>query len=379
MGLPLSNSTPVNNVNWKHIDRPQTLSPNISANSVPIGRLAGYVSRYSPYAFGAYLLADSAVGIYNYFNKDTVKAVADDVPAHAGDFKEIPKFEEVAKSEKEKADSTQTNLIDAIQNLNSPDKFEMEMEMKRHGDFALVNAIDRQTALVNANSQLTNKILESSVAVNIELVEALTVIANGLGEGSVNVAYKDSQLSTTIDIVTALSNIDSKMTELISSTSSEAVAESIRRFKPVEVREVNTEIKFPDSHTVKINRTKEEIKLTKQKLEEMPDRINLTKQRREEMTDRVPLTKQKLKHINYELEPVQLDNIADDIPKATPQEMRAIKDAVVAKKNSDENTFDVDNSDIEDMFDMPDLSSIFNFIGKSGRYEDVTANHKVSE
>jgi len=79
------------------------------------------------------------------------------------------------------------------------------------------------------------------------------------------------------------------------------------------------------------------------------------------------LTDKKLEHITYETTPVQLENLGDTIPKATPQEMRALKDVAVAKKNSDENTFEIDEDDIADMFTLPDISEVFSFNGKTKR------------
>lgn len=83
----------------------------------------------------------------------------------------------------------------------------------------------------------------------------------------------------------------------------------------------------------------------------------------------VSLTDKKLEHITYEMTPVQMNNIEDDIPSMSPQAMRALKDAVVAKKNSDENTFEVKDDDIDDMFGggFPDISEIFSFSKKTER------------
>jgi hypothetical protein len=83
------------------------------------------------------------------------------------------------------------------------------------------------------------------------------------------------------------------------------------------------------------------------------------------------LTSKKLEHIIFETTPQQFDNIEDDIPSASPQHMRAIKDAVVAKKNSDENTFEFDNEDYLDAFPDIDLSSIFQFMKKSERWSGL--------
>ena len=79
------------------------------------------------------------------------------------------------------------------------------------------------------------------------------------------------------------------------------------------------------------------------------------------------LVAKQLEHITFETTPVQLDNMGDAIPELSPQKMRAVKDAVVAKKNSDENTFELDEDEYDDYFGIPDISSIFGFDKKSER------------
>ncbi|WP_324171720.1 hypothetical protein [Sulfurimonas sp.] len=83
--------------------------------------------------------------------------------------------------------------------------------------------------------------------------------------------------------------------------------------------------------------------------------------------DELNLTSKKLAHITFETTEIQLDNLGDNIPRVTPQKMRALKDVAVAKKNSDENTFDLDENEYDDWFTMPDLASIFNYNYKSAR------------
>ena len=78
-----------------------------------------------------------------------------------------------------------------------------------------------------------------------------------------------------------------------------------------------------------------------------------------------------VKKEEFESTPIELDNLGDEIPKLSPQQMRAVKNAVVAKKNSDENTFELDADDIEDMFGMPDISDIFKFNKKTERIKSV--------
>ena len=81
-----------------------------------------------------------------------------------------------------------------------------------------------------------------------------------------------------------------------------------------------------------------------------------------------------VKKEEFESTPIELDNLGDEIPKLSPQQMRAVKNAVVAKKNSDENTFELDADDIEDMFGMPDISDIFKFNKKTERIKSVVGD-----
>ncbi|MFA6195651.1 MAG: hypothetical protein WC656_03290 [Sulfurimonas sp.] len=101
-------------------------------------------------------------------------------------------------------------------------------------------------------------------------------------------------------------------------------------------------------------------------------------------TQRTPtesaLTTKKLEHITYETTPMSHDNLGDVVPEMTPQEMRAKKDYAVAQKNSDENTFELDDDDYEDMFGLPDITDIFSRWTATDRLEksllgDVTNAH----
>lgn len=84
------------------------------------------------------------------------------------------------------------------------------------------------------------------------------------------------------------------------------------------------------------------------------------------------LTKKQLDIATFETTEIQLSNMGDDIPKATPQKLRAIKDAVTAKKNSDENTFDLDTDDYDFLMDgLPNIESIFKLDSKSNRLDEV--------
>lgn len=73
------------------------------------------------------------------------------------------------------------------------------------------------------------------------------------------------------------------------------------------------------------------------------------------------LVTKKLEYYTKETTEIQLDNFGDNIPPLSPQMYRAYKDAVVAKKNSDENTFELDDDDYNSMFNMPDLSELLKY------------------
>jgi len=80
-----------------------------------------------------------------------------------------------------------------------------------------------------------------------------------------------------------------------------------------------------------------------------------------------------LEKVKFETTPIKLDNV-EDIPEATPQHLEALKNAVVAKKVSDENTFELDDDDYDDLFDPlanVDISEMFKFENKSVRLSDA--------
>ena len=83
------------------------------------------------------------------------------------------------------------------------------------------------------------------------------------------------------------------------------------------------------------------------------------------------LTSLHIQKEKFELKPIELNNLGDEIPKLSPREMEAVKNAVMAKKYSDENTFELDGDDIEDMFGMPDITDIFKFNKKTERIKSV--------
>lgn len=104
---------------------------------------------------------------------------------------------------------------------------------------------------------------------------------------------------------------------------------------------------------------------------EIPDNILVDINRSD---NELALTAKQLEIAQFDTTEIQLGNLGDEIPKTTPQMMRAIKDAVVAKKNSDENTFQIDETDIDDFFGVgiPDISSIFDFSSKTSRLQEVS-------
>ena len=124
-----------------------------------------------------------------------------------------------------------------------------------------------------------------------------------------------------------------------------------------------------------INSVNEDVKATMDMADlalVLKDGIKIQKEENE-----IALIDKKLEHITYETTPIQLDNIGENIPKASPQEMRALKDVAVAKKNSDENTFELDDEDIDDIFDsLPDISTMFTFSKKTERNAQVVREMK---
>ena len=89
----------------------------------------------------------------------------------------------------------------------------------------------------------------------------------------------------------------------------------------------------------------------------LEDLVAVTARTREELE----LVTKKLDYYTKETTEIQLDNFGDDIPALTPQMYRAYKDAIVAKKNSDENTFDLDDDDYNSIFNFPDLSDLLKY------------------
>ena len=80
-----------------------------------------------------------------------------------------------------------------------------------------------------------------------------------------------------------------------------------------------------------------------------------------------------LEKVKFETTPIKLDNV-ENIPEATPQHLEALKNAVVAKKVSDENTFELDDADYDDLFEPLaniDISKMFKFENKSKRLSDA--------
>lgn len=200
-----------------------------------------------------------------------------------------------------------------------------------HTNKVLVNAISGITKVMIANAKVNKAHQDASLENSISVAEILSVIAQSSGESESLQAYRDANYENSLETVEALKKVSENMPDMSS-----------------------LNISFPDSVNVNIERSLDEIDLTSKLLENIETKI--------------PLDEKKLEHITYETTSIQLDNItSDEIPSATPQEMRAIKNAVVAKKNSDENTFELDDEDYDDAFGMPDISSIFDFLKKSER------------
>ncbi|MDD5156871.1 hypothetical protein [Sulfurimonas sp.] len=89
----------------------------------------------------------------------------------------------------------------------------------------------------------------------------------------------------------------------------------------------------------------------------LEDLVSVTARTRDELA----LVTKKLDYYTKETTEIQLENFGNDIPALSPQMYRAHKDAVVAKKNSDENTFELDDDDYNSIFKMPDLSELLKY------------------
>lgn len=180
----------------------------------------------------------------------------------------------------------------------------------------------------------------------------------------VEVAYKEQNLTNHTELMNKLNEVVSKGVQL------DTVKADLNA-RMTAIDNVNNLLKSDLEHLQNEARSNPElIKYRSDMLAKLGD-LGVTIKRSEK---EIALTDKKLEHITYERTPIQLDNVGDVIPSATPQEMRAIKNAVVAKKYSDENTFEVDDSDIDDLFDNLqdiDLSSIFDYSKKSTRLTEV--------
>lgn len=73
------------------------------------------------------------------------------------------------------------------------------------------------------------------------------------------------------------------------------------------------------------------------------------------------LVNKKLDYYTKETTEIQLDNFGDDIPPLSPQMYKAYNNAVSAKKNSDENTFELDDDDYNSIFNIPDITSMLTY------------------
>jgi len=182
----------------------------------------------------------------------------------------------------------------------------------------LVNAIDKMTQVIGLHSEAVQ---------NTELAKSATS-----NERSQNdTAYRDATLSQNSALQDYYRTSQSYNDALLSQNSQtlEAINGISKSINKIDVKDMG----------VTLNRSANEVALTSKELE----------------------------HINFETAEIQLDNISDDIPRASPQMMRAIKNATVAKKNSDENTFELDSGEYDDFFSIPDLSYMFGFDRKSER------------
>lgn len=207
-------------------------------------------------------------------------------------------------------------------------------------------AIARQ--LENSNNIALHGNSEISKSINA-LVSIISI------QNEINISYKEVELENSVNMSLLLSSIDSSISNLSGTIQSVSTLSQEIETAYNEQDLVNFDLLLGKLQNIASNVSKVSTFL------ESGIQVKRTE-------NEMALTTKQLEHITYETTEIQLDNLGDSIPSATPQQMRAIKDAVVAKKNSDENTFELDNEDIDDIFNgMPDISSIFAFTSKTSR------------
>jgi len=179
-------------------------------------------------------------------------------------------------------------------------------------------AIERATETLTRNLQTLNTSIQSlTVAVvndtDINSAYKELDLSDSVYDRDIDIAYKDTNLSNNIDMTNAVESLSDNVSSL-----------------------------------------KNGVKIEKSQVEET-------------------LIAKKLGHIEFDTTPIQVDNLGDNIPVLTPQQMRAVKDAVVAKKNSDENTFSIDDSDIEDGLSISEvnIAEIFDRWSATLRNEEI--------
>lgn len=88
----------------------------------------------------------------------------------------------------------------------------------------------------------------------------------------------------------------------------------------------------------------------------------------ERTPEEIELVRLQIAKENFEITSIQLDNLGDSIPETSPRMMKAIKNAVVAKKNSDENTFEVTEEDLDTLMPTFDVSTLLSYTSKVDRW-----------
>ena len=171
----------------------------------------------------------------------------------------------------------------------------------------------------------------------------------------IDIAYREIELQNTLDSNSYLMNISNVLTKQLVDYNAENELVQVYR---------------DETFTI-VSDTLTELKALTTSIKLIPETLKQGVQIQKSVNEDALIAK-KLQHINYDTTPIQLDNIGDVIPKVTPQEMRAIKDAVIAKKNSDENTFELNDEDLDNIFGMPDISSIFDYASKSQRITELS-------
>ena len=234
--------------------------------------------------------------------------------------------------------------------------------------------------------------MNKNLELNKDLVSALSVIANNLGSGGNFKGIEDSikyvgdainnQTEVNVSLVTVVSDALFAIVESLQNPSK--TIEEIE-YKNLELEILqniadsiansnhSSSIQFPDSIGVRMEslHPKQEQFIDKE-LYKQDIKIPMLEKYAENQDVEIDLVKKKHEAMTYELTESTFNNIlSDDIPSMKPIEIKALRNAVQAKKLSDENTLEFDEDDFDTSFGFPDISEIFEFNKKSDRLTSI--------